>query len=159
MNAKFPKSKTSCLWHLKEMRIAFRVSSRTRWGDGNSTCSKYIFVKIKSEHETKTNSIQQDRNDLPRSWDGLVYLFDERKTARIVAMLSILIAASLLIGAIVALNYVRQSGPRLGIVGGFTLAFAASIGLLTSARRAEVFAATAAYAAVLVVYVSGSLNG
>ena len=31
-------------------------------------------------------------------------------------------------------------------------------GLLTSARRAEVFGATAAYAAVLVVYVSGSLG-
>jgi hypothetical protein len=40
----------------------------------------------------------------------------------------------------------------------FTALFAVVVGLLTSARRAEVFGATAAYAAVLVVYVSGSLG-
>jgi hypothetical protein len=46
----------------------------------------------------------------------------------------------------------------LGLLTVFTLLFAGSIGLLTNARRAEVFAATAAYAAVLVVFVSGDLG-
>jgi hypothetical protein len=41
------------------------------------------------------------------------------------------------------------------MLGAFTAAFALSIALLTSARRAGIFAATAAYAAVLVVLVSG----
>lgn len=40
----------------------------------------------------------------------------------------------------------------------FMLLFAGSVELLTSARRAEVFAATAAYAAVLVVFVSGDFT-
>lgn len=44
------------------------------------------------------------------------------------------------------------------MIGGFTVGFAISVGLLTNARRAEVFAATAAYAAVLVVFVSGNLG-
>ena len=66
---------------------------------------------------------------------------------------------------------------RLGLIATFTTLFAASVGLLTNARRAELFAATAAYvylplvslkrvadhdvyryAAVLVVFVSGDLG-
>ena len=47
---------------------------------------------------------------------------------------------------------------RLGVVATFTVLFAGVIGLLTYARRAEVFASSAAYAAVLVVYVSGGLG-
>jgi hypothetical protein len=47
---------------------------------------------------------------------------------------------------------------RLGMVALFTAFFAVLVGLLTNARRAEIFASTAAYAAVLVVYVSGSLG-
>ena len=37
--------------------------------------------------------------------------------------------------------------------------FATCVGWLTNARRDQIFAATAAYAAVLVVFVSGTLSG
>ena len=37
--------------------------------------------------------------------------------------------------------------------------FAICVGWLTNARRDQIFAATAAYAAVLVVFVSGTLGG
>lgn len=47
---------------------------------------------------------------------------------------------------------------RLGMVALFTALFAFTVGLLTNARRAEIFGSSAAYAAVLVVYVSGSLG-
>lgn len=47
---------------------------------------------------------------------------------------------------------------RLGMLALFTALFAGVVGLLTNARRAEIFASSAAYAAVLVVYVSGSLG-
>jgi len=47
-------------------------------------------------------------------------------------------SAILLIGAIVALYFVRDMGKRLGIAAVFTSAFAASVGLLTNARRAEI---------------------
>ena len=47
---------------------------------------------------------------------------------------------------------------RLGIVALFTSLFAFVVGLLTNARRAEIFGSTAAYAAVLVVYVSQGLG-
>ena len=62
----------------------------------------------------------------------------------------------LLVGAIVALNYVHSQHWRIGLIAVFTVTFAGSVGLLTNASRAEIFAATAGYAAVLVVFVSGN---
>ena len=47
---------------------------------------------------------------------------------------------------------------RLGLVAMFMAIFAAVIGHLTNARRADIFSSTAAYAAVLVVFVSGNLG-
>lgn len=81
----------------------------------------------------------------PKSW-GPIYYYPTEGIAWIVAILSVLISAALLIGAIVTLFLVKPMTQRLGIVGAFTLVFAAAVGLLTNARRAEVSAATAAYA-------------
>lgn len=67
-------------------------------------------------------------------------------------------AAVLLFGAIYNLYYVKNEKGRLGLVGGYTVAFALCVGLLTNARRSEVFGACAAYAAVLVVFISGNLG-
>ena len=43
-------------------------------------------------------------------------------------------------------------------IAGYTTLFATCVGLLTNARRSEVFAACAAYAAVLIVFVSGNIG-
>jgi hypothetical protein len=78
---------------------------------------------------------------------------------RTVAALDMILAAMLLIGAIVNLYLVPNPKAKLGLVAMYTMLFASSMALCTNARRAEVFAATAAYAAVLVVFVSGDLGG
>ncbi|KAF2820692.1 hypothetical protein CC86DRAFT_304555 [Ophiobolus disseminans] len=78
---------------------------------------------------------------------------------RTVAALDLALTAVLLIGAIVNLYLVSNPKAVLGLVAMYTMLFAASVALCTNARRAEVFAATAAYAAVLVVFVSGELGG
>jgi hypothetical protein len=57
-----------------------------------------------------------------------------------------------------SLYYVKNEKGRLGLVGGYTVAFALWVGLLTNARRSKVFGACAAYAAVLVVFISGNLR-
>jgi hypothetical protein len=69
------------------------------------------------------------------------------------------LAAVLLIGAIVNLYLVSKPKAKLGLVAMYTILFASSVALCTNARRAELFASTAAYAAVLVVFVSGDLGG
>jgi hypothetical protein len=76
-----------------------------------------------------------------------------------VTSLGLLLAAVLLVGAIVHLYFVVNPAEKLGFVAMYTLLFLSSVALCTNARRVEVFAATAAYAAVLVVFVSGELGG
>ena len=62
------------------------------------------------------------------------------------AVISILLSALLLVGGIVCLMLVsnRGAGLRVGIIILFTFLFAAVVGLLTNARRAEVFGSSAA---------------
>ncbi|KAL9057709.1 MAG: hypothetical protein Q9162_002183 [Coniocarpon cinnabarinum] len=84
--------------------------------------------------------------------------YSETVTRHVVSTVSALIAAALLIGAIVALYEVQTAGVKLLLVAVFTMIFAASVGVLTGARRAEIYASTAAYAAVLVVFISGNIQ-
>ena len=74
------------------------------------------------------------------------------------AIIDVVLAAVLLFGAICNLYYVTSEEKRLGLIAGYTAGFAACVGLMTNARKAEIFAACAAYAAVLVVFVSGNLG-
>ncbi|KAI6755499.1 hypothetical protein HG531_004605 [Fusarium graminearum] len=104
--------------------------------------------------------------------DNFGYLFEESGTANgssiayasgkkistFISYISTVLAAVLLIGAIVILYNINSDNLKLGLIALFTVLFSASVGLLTNAKRAEVFGATAAYAAVLVVFVSGDLG-
>ncbi|KAK7216715.1 hypothetical protein V2G26_004718 [Clonostachys chloroleuca] len=89
---------------------------------------------------------------------GLGYA-SESRIETFVLLLSTVLAALLLIGAIILLYKVPSPDLKLGLVGLFTVLFAGSVGLLTNARVAEIFGATAAYAAVLVVFISGEIGG
>ena len=75
------------------------------------------------------------------------------------AVLSSVLSAMLLFGSITSLYFVHNPYALLGMLGAWTSLFAICVGWLTNARRDQVFAATAAYAAVLVVFVSGTLGG
>jgi hypothetical protein len=70
----------------------------------------------------------------------------------------VLLAAVLLVVSILALYYVRSPGTRLGLVLVFIVLFAVGVKITTAATRDSIFAATAAYAAVLIVFVSGNLG-
>ncbi|KAF2467612.1 uncharacterized protein BDR25DRAFT_344727 [Lindgomyces ingoldianus] len=68
-----------------------------------------------------------------------------------------ILTALFLVGAVVGLFFVESTRARLAMLCSFTVAFAATIAAATNARRQDVFVATAGYAAVLVVFVSGNL--
>jgi hypothetical protein len=85
---------------------------------------------------------RRDRK-IPRSW-GRMYYYEVEKVSILVAIISVMAAATLLVGAILALHFVKPMGVRLGIVGGFTVIFATSLVLFTYARRVEIYGATAA---------------
>ncbi|KAI3588004.1 hypothetical protein IWW34DRAFT_601883 [Fusarium oxysporum f. sp. albedinis] len=90
------------------------------------------------------------------SRDGLsrISRFDERSVAITVATINIIFAIILLVGPITSLSYVSSRAAVLGMICTFTALFAISLGLMTKAKRAEIFAGSAAYTAVLMVYVS-----
>lgn len=103
-----------------------------------SIIQRYFGYHVRSERPNKT----------PDSWhlpgEKSIHYYPLSRITWIVAILSILISSMLLIGAIVVLYFVKEMSKRLGIVAAFTAAFAASLGLLTNARRAEIFGSTAA---------------
>ena len=59
--------------------------------------------------------------------------------------MSILLAVILLVGAVVALYLVQSNLKRFELIGGFTALFAVAVGVLTNAKRGEIFASTTAY--------------
>lgn len=84
--------------------------------------------------------------------------FEEQRLVWVVSALSTAIAAILLIGSILTLYFVTNPDARLALVISFIVLFALGLSLSTAATRDRIFAATAAYAAVLVVFVSGNLG-
>ncbi|KAI1115612.1 hypothetical protein F5Y14DRAFT_117319 [Nemania sp. NC0429] len=86
--------------------------------------------------------------------------FEEQQITRWVNLATILVATVFLVGPILALYFAPNPPARLALLAIFTVGFAGSVSLITSARRAEIFLGTATYAAVLVVFVSnGDLSG
>jgi hypothetical protein len=87
-----------------------------------------------------------------------VIFTSSRRLSNWVSGLAAILAFGLLFGAIEALYGQLDHRQKLGTLAGFVLAFAFCISCFTDAKRADVFAATAAYAAVLVVYVGNNNN-
>lgn len=101
--------------------------------------------------------MSKEKRRIPKSWSKLdLYFYADRLSEQVVAIIAILLTAGLSVAGIATLDYVEGKGARLGILAAFTVTFAAVVGILTTARRTELFAATAGFAAVLVVYVGSS---
>ena len=110
---------------------------------------------IPSKHKTCTNNFVSKAE----TSDGYSAYISEHSLSVCVTILSSLLSAILLFGSIISLYFTHNPYALLGMLGGWTVLFAVSVGWLTNAKRDQVFAATAAYAAVLVVFVSGTLGG
>ncbi|KAH9871208.1 hypothetical protein IAQ61_005387 [Plenodomus lingam] len=89
--------------------------------------------------------------------DG-IYFYSDTKISTLVSVVGALLGVGLLIGAIVGLDQLDTKAARLGLICALTVAFAMVLLFTTTTTRGEVFGATAAYAAVLVVYVGGALG-
>lgn len=70
--------------------------------------------------------------------------YHEKSISAATAIITILIAAFLLVGPITGLYFVANDAAKLGMLAAFTALFALSVGLMTNAKRAEIFASTAA---------------
>ncbi|KAH9215913.1 hypothetical protein DL95DRAFT_499395 [Leptodontidium sp. 2 PMI_412] len=87
---------------------------------------------------------------------GNTVLYKDMSLVRITKLFTTVLACLLPIISIVILYVVDSMSKRLGIVGALTAAFSLCMGLVTSASMADIFAATAAFAAVQVVFVGST---
>ena len=120
-----------------------------------------IALRVPADQDQLSHFIQSSLSVFfqTSSPDGRTTYTSERSLHHFVTIISTILAAVLLLGAIISLYIVQNKHALLGMISGWTVLFASCVGLLTSARREQIFGATAAYAAVLVVFVSGSLGG
>ncbi|ELQ37832.1 hypothetical protein OOU_Y34scaffold00574g4 [Pyricularia oryzae Y34] len=75
---------------------------------------------------------------------GNIARFREKSLARWANIISTLVAVALLVGSIVGLYFVADLKIKFIMIAVFAAFFALSLGVITNARRPEVFAATAA---------------
>jgi hypothetical protein len=78
--------------------------------------------------------------------DGALHIGRINEAAVITAakVITILVAANLLVGLIYALYFAGTPLQRLGLIQVFTTVFALYVGFMTNARRTDAFAVTAA---------------
>ena len=86
---------------------------------------------------------------------GLIH-YEDATVYNITRIFCILISSLLPSASVVVLYFVEHLIDRLGIIMGFSLMFSFSLALFTSAKRVEIFAATAAFASVQVVFVGST---
>ncbi|CAG8952589.1 hypothetical protein HYFRA_00009695 [Hymenoscyphus fraxineus] len=99
---------------------------------------------------------------LPYAWsrakepdvESGIIMYRDEKMQRYTAFLTTVVASLLPTVAIVVLYCVQEMRVRLGLIVGFTMVFTACLVVFTAGRRGEVFAASSAFAAVQVVFVS-----
>ncbi|OJD39989.1 uncharacterized protein BKCO1_200057 [Diplodia corticola] len=83
----------------------------------------------------------------------------EETLRKLTATVTSVVASTLPIVSIVVLYFVQPLGARLGIIGAFNVVLAVSLAVFTKAKRAEVFAVTAAFSAIQVVFVQVGSKG
>jgi hypothetical protein len=123
-------------------------------------CGRCLQVNpIVLSNQSSSNSGQERKRKRSQHHSD-IYYYPSRRVQILSYTLSAIFCAILLVGAMACLGAINQRSwqLRIGMVALFTFLFAAFVALLTKARRAEVFGATAAYAAVLVVYVSTGIG-
>jgi hypothetical protein len=133
------------------------------WGASETIFSKpqdLVALRVTAEQDRLSSFIHSNLGIFfaTSQPDGTQIYTSERGIARFVAIFSTILAAGLLFGAILSLRATSSEKAVLGMLCGWTVLFAACVGLLTNAKRDQIFGATAAYAAVLVVFVSGNLG-
>ncbi|KAF9694168.1 hypothetical protein EKO04_007775 [Ascochyta lentis] len=106
----------------------------------------------------------KELRDKVEGTDGTVFYYSPSRIERLSGFIITMIIFILLILPVVAMYKLTSVGERnstfdaVGVLVVFTLLFSAAMSLLTKAQRHELFAASAAYCAVLVVFISNFSN-
>ncbi|KAK8097449.1 hypothetical protein PG984_016588 [Apiospora sp. TS-2023a] len=84
--------------------------------------------------------------------------YDDSIINRVAAVATVIVASTLPVLTIYILNVLPTKELRIGVTAILTAVFAGMLAAFSSAKRAEIFAATATFAAVEVVYIGSTLE-
>ncbi len=73
-----------------------------------------------------------------------LYNYSDRGITKISSLIATVMSSVLPVAGVIVLYFVRNTLARIGIIAGMTALFSSSLALLTSAKKSEIFAATAA---------------
>ncbi|KAK3987157.1 hypothetical protein QBC44DRAFT_401201 [Cladorrhinum sp. PSN332] len=82
--------------------------------------------------------------------------YEDQKLVKASSIIAVMISSALPVVTIFVLNQVDSTNIRIAWTLGFTMIFAGILVLFSSAKRAEIFAATATFAAVEVVFIGSA---
>lgn len=138
---------------------------RLRTSQSKCASSRLRFLQKVSLTPICLQRIFQPRDLLEKTEDKKhLHYYDAKRVESFVALIITVIIFILLVLPVVVMYQLTSIGTRsstftaIGVLVVFTLLFSAAMSSLTKAKRHELFAASAAYCAVLVVFIS-NLNG
>lgn len=91
----------------------------------------------------------------PSDHSAGLYNYSDGAIAKISALVATVLSSVLPIAGVIVLYFVENTLARIGIIAGMTALFSLCLALLTSAKKSEIFAATAAYAITFVCCIPG----
>ena len=139
-------------WLLDREDLVALVSDQER-----SLSNTIVEEGTKSASRTLARALFRTKDQSIRTGSEKIDLYSHKRLD-IVTNILITIAASFLLMAPVAIldSFQSRGLAQIAIIWGFVLLFALCTAIFTNARKQEVFTGTAAYAAVLVVFLSNN---
>ncbi|KAF6240808.1 hypothetical protein HO173_001481 [Letharia columbiana] len=137
----------------KDDFVALSDGQECGWLDGMVEDGLSWCLPVKLMKKFFTSEEQTKKTD-----DDHLHLYSRRRIDIVVRLVLVLTTVGLLVGPSAVLYFVNgQSALKICLIMVFTLLFAAALSVCTKAKRHEMLAATATYAAVLVVFL-GNFN-
>lgn len=116
-----------------------------------------IWNFLRPFHPSSTSARDARFQKSIESDDGIMH-YSQEGLLKFNNILISVIGAAMPIVSIVALYFIETEGGRIGAMAGFTILFAFVLATCTNARRLEIAASTAAFAAVEVVFIGSDLG-
>ncbi|KAH6664981.1 hypothetical protein B0J14DRAFT_661091 [Halenospora varia] len=151
MGNSFLKDREQTIWQAQNAPDLVTLFSHTQEKDGFTTLMSGVMLDI--YHRIWGHRRKQTYN---LDHEGKITAYDEKRLERIASILCGVIASLLPILAILALYFVKRMLLRIGLTIIFTAVFSLTISLFTETSKVNVFAATAAFAAVEVVFIGSA---
>jgi hypothetical protein len=104
-------------------------------------------------HKSKRRIYISDTFTDAKRKSPIIYYYSDKRVLLALNICSTVLASMVPALSSVALYFIQREGAKMGAIVGFTFFFSVIIVLITPAKRIETFVATAAFAAVLIVFV------